>query len=45
MGWSQRLRIAEWLFPKVQLEKRLEGGQRLEEGASEQILLKQETDC
>ena len=24
-GWSQRLRIAEWLFPKAQLEKKVGG--------------------
>ena len=34
VGWSWRPRTAEWLVPRLPLEKWLAGGQRLEEGAS-----------
>lgn len=34
VGWSRGPRTAEWLVPRLPLEKWLEGGWRLEEGAS-----------
>ena len=34
VGWCWRPRTAEWLVPRLPLEKWLEGGRRLEEGAS-----------